>query len=200
MNNILAALAILALLFAIATGRVWAEPPFGPIPQVSIATNVPTYSVADSAVSNTGTGNLICLYGSASYTAYVNNVHVMAKATTGIAIGIVSLVKYSTRPSGGTPRSETLVAHDTRNHAAASTAIAYTASPTAGTVVGTMRNHYVIPSSSATIFGPESEWEFGTDSDQAIALRGANEGLCININTSVGADAAYSFFMKWTEQ
>lgn len=182
--------------FALA-GAAWGQN-FGPIPQVSLTTNVPTYSAATVGAANAGTGDLFCVYGSASKTIFINEVHVLAEATSA-GYGSVAYIKRSSTDSGGTATPITPVPHDSRNPTVSASVTLYTSAPTPGTTVGQIRNHFILAGSGST-FGPEAEWEFGQASDQAIVLHGVNEGACVNIVASPGAGSQWSVYTRWTEQ
>ncbi len=172
---------------------------FGPVPQVSITTNIPSYAAGSTAVANTGAGNLLCIYGSATKTIYVNVAHATAIATAAIEVP-VSIIKYSTAPSGGTGSALTNVPLDSNNAAATATVTAYTVSPTPGTAVGTVGAHIVaVGVQGNTASNTEALWEYGIRADQALVLRGTTQGACINVGAA-GAGGSWAVYFKWTEQ
>lgn len=172
---------------------------FGPVPQVSITTNIPSYAAADAAIANTGAGNILCLYGSATKTIYINVIHATASATSATEAN-ASVIKYSTAQSGGTPVAETVVPLDSSNAAGTAVATAYSVSPTPGTAVGTVGVHKIaIGVQGNTANTTEALWEYGIRSDQALVLRGTSQGACINVSAA-GSGGVWAAYMKWTEQ
>lgn len=191
---------IAALLLYLGLASAALAQSFGPIPQVSLTTNVPTYAAAVSTLANTGTGDLACIYGSATKTVFVSVAHMTGTATAAIVVPI-TVNKYSTAASGGTGSAMTEVPLDSTNKAATATVTSYTVSPTSGTLVGPVGSHKIavgVQGNTATV--TDGLFEYGIRSDQALVLHGTSEGACLNLSVAGGAGASWAIYFKWTEQ
>jgi hypothetical protein len=166
-------------------------------PQVSTITNTPTYAAAIN-VTNTGNGDVMCIYGSATRTVFVTQVHMTGIASTAITI-VEGLVKRSSVESGGTPVAMTAVPFNSSNPAATAVATAYSVSPTPGTSIGPIDNHFIgLGNSTNTASLNEFEANYGNLSDQPVTLHGTSEGLCVNIGAG-GTGASYGIHVRWME-
>jgi hypothetical protein len=191
MRNPLAALILILLLFVCAA-RGTGEP------QISTMTNIPTY-IAGNNWSNTGAGDIICIYGSATKTVFVNEVHGTGISSTAITIA-ETMIKRSSQDTGGVSSGLVVVPLNSSNPAATATVTFYTTSPTPGATVGTIDSRYMALGNLAnTAAFQEVEADFGDLSDQPITLHGVNEGVCVNVSAG-GTGTFYSFHIRWMEQ
>ncbi len=189
-------LALLLLLLAPAGAQAQT---FGPVPQVSTTTNIPTYAAGDANIANTGAGDILCISGSSTKTIFISEIHTTATATAAITIN-VSVIKRSSAASGGTPVSETVVPLDSNNAAGTATVTGYTVSPTPGTAVGTVEAHKLaIGVQGNTASFSEADMLWGNMSNQALVLRGTSQFACVNV-TAAGAGASFAVHVEWTEQ
>ena len=173
-------------------------PALAQVPQVSIATNIPTYGAGDVNIANIGAGDIFCIYGSATKTIAISRVHITATATSAIVVN-EAVIKRSSVASGGTPVAETAVPLDSNNIAATATVTGYTVSPTPGTTVGTVVAHKLaIGVQGNTAAASEAAHDFGYLSDQPIILHGVAQGLCVN-SSAAGAGASWAVNIRWTE-
>lgn len=165
-------------------------------PQVSTITNTPTYAAA-SNFANTGAGDIACIYGSATKTIFITEVHFTAAANAAITI-VENTVRRSSVGTGGTGASPTLVAYNTDNPAPTASVTFYTVSPTPGTLVAIIDNHFygIVAQGGQP---QEIELNFGNHSDQPLTLRGTSQGFCINV-TAGGAGTQYALHIRWMEQ
>lgn len=128
-----------------------------------------------------------------------------SSSATPAALDVV-LLRRSTANSSGTSTAPTAVAHDSTNVSASATVLAYTANPTTGTAVGTIRNSkffQTLATYTATDFPTKDQitWDFGNRPSQAIVLRSASEVLAINLNgSSATSTASFDIDVEWTEE
>lgn len=144
--------------------------------------------------------DVFTIIGSATKTIRVTRIVASMSTTAGSGIAEnASLVKRSTADTGGTSTTPTVVPHDSNNAAGTAVVRSYTANPTLGTAVGTIR----VVRSAATTAGTtiqEIVWEFGTRPAQAIVLRGVDQQLCINLGGVTITGPVADFSVEWTEE
>lgn len=141
--------------------------------------------------------DVFTITGSATKTIRINKIRVTGTTTSGSAIKTVfNLIKRSTAATGGTRVAATAVPHDSTNAAATATVGHYTANPTVGTPVGTIRS--IAGSVSATgISGGDIVFEF--EINQPIILRGITEQLAVNLNGVTITGPIMSISVDWSE-
>ncbi len=172
------------------------------IQTVSIAdTNLPTYSAAAVFTPAASPTDIFTITGSATRTIIITRIAFSMNQTTASARDVF-LIRRSTANSGGTSTLLTNITFDTINAASTATVRSYTANPTLGTPVGTLRARKAFV---ATITGNSSNsdeiiWNFDTrQTAQNLILRGTSQLISINLNgvTSTGNSAACS--VEWVE-
>jgi hypothetical protein len=163
-----------------------------------------TYSAAVTALVTTMTSptDIFTISGSASKTIRVLLVDFTGTQTTGAARDIL-LLKRSTANVGGTLTNPTAVPHDSNDVAASATVHAYTVNPTTlGTLVGVIRSEKVFVATTGggnTMVGDFFN-DFGIRPSQALVLRGINESICINLNTTPSIGSTFNINIEWTEE
>ncbi len=161
---------------------------------------VPTYSAAiTNLIAATTPTDVFTITGSGTKTVHVTYIEFTATETTS-AVRDVVLIKRSSANSGGTSSAVTAVSNDSTNSAATATVLAYTANPTLGTTVGTVRSRN-IDFESTNLVGSSDfvVWTFG-DKTQPIVLRGTGEVLAINLGGVTAAGNSIDIAIEWTEQ
>lgn len=144
--------------------------------------------------------DVFTLTGSNTKTIRVTKISFSATQNTS-AIRDILLIKRSTANSGGTSTGATAVPHDTNSSSATATALSYTANPTLGTTVGTIRaTKYAIPSTNPNSSSTIVEWLFGDSPAQAIVLRGTSQVLAVNLNGITTAGGSFNINFEWTEE
>lgn len=165
-----------------------------------------TYTVSSAAFATAvlGATDIAALVGSATKTIKVLRVGYSAEQTAQ-DIENINLIKRSTANSGGTSTAMSVVAHDSLDGAPSSTAVYYTANPTLGTTVGSLRPSKVLvpansPGSSATAQN-EKVWDFtqGYES-KPVYLRGTSESLVVNQNNAAFAGNSTFVWFEFTEE
>jgi hypothetical protein len=154
----------------------------------------PVYSA--SAVGITGVASatdIFTITGSATKVVRVHNLYLTGTLASA-AVRDVLLVKRSTANSGGTATTQTAISLDSNSAAASAVVRAYTANPTLGTPVGTVRVRRVgVPTSTASNIDV-ANFEFTVP----LVLRGTSQVLAINLN-GVAASVVWSAFIEWSE-
>jgi hypothetical protein len=156
-----------------------------------------TYS---TSASFTGAAGVIAvLPGNASTTVRVLRVEVSIYTTGTAAIEVISLIKTSAAPTGGTSASITIVPHDSGFAGASSVPLNYTVAPTAGTPVGTIRSVAFADSSGSALPGANTWlWDWTMRAGSAPVLRGTAQTLEINLGGAVATQTCIVSF-EWTE-
>lgn len=162
-----------------------------------------TYSASSAAFASASSGtDIFTIYGSASKTITVRRIVVTGTQTTAGTINVF-LVKRSTANTGGTSASVTAVPQDSVNPAATATILSYTANPTGlGTAVGNVRasKMFVPAPATATNQSPLISWDFGLEESQGLILRGASQGLCVNLSGVTVTGNSWIIWVVWMEE
>jgi hypothetical protein len=159
-----------------------------------------TYSASAVGVTTAASAtDIVTITGSASATIHVNRM-TCSGTSTAIGAGLLNVVRRSTANSAGTSAALTAVTHDTTNPTASATLLSYTANPTLGTTVGTIRTAVLntTPTGTTTYFAGPLVFDF---SGSPIVLRGTTQVLAINGNgASLPGGTALSCSVEWSEQ
>lgn len=160
-----------------------------------------SYSAAFVALVPAATPtDILTIAGSATKTIRVTSIRFTLSTTAGSGILLnASLMKRSTVDSGGTSTVATDVPHDSTNPAGTAVVRGYTANPTLGTAVGTIRaiRYDATPAAAAN---QEEVFEFGTRPSQTIVLRGTSEQLCLNFGGTTITGGIMDGSIEWTEE
>ena len=161
------------------------------------------YSTYSAAVVGLATAalatDIFTITGSATKTVKVIHVEVTGTETTS-AIRDILLIKRSSANSGGTFTSPTVVPHDSNNAAGTAIVKAYTANPTLGTTIGTIRVRKVdVEATNLVGASDDVIWEFG-GLCQPIVLRGTGEVLAVNLNGVTSSGSSFDISVEWTEE
>lgn len=158
-----------------------------------------TYSASATGLTVAATAtDIFTLTGSASKTIRITKFEIAGTQTTTGVIPVL-LVKRSTADTGGTSSTLTGVPHDSLSPTATATARSYTANPTVGTAVGTFRSGKL--HASTTLIQPGLlSYDFGDRPAQAMVLRGINDVIAVNLNSTTVAGSSFSIYMEWTEE
>jgi hypothetical protein len=139
-----------------------------------------TYSSASSGVTLAATATDFWeLIGSATKTVRVLRITLSGIATAGASPDILLIVR-STADTSGTASQPAITPNDANNAAATAVINLYSANPTLGVAVGTIRAHKLnlgVVGAAGTL-----EWKFSDVNDQAIVLRGIAQVLSLNFN------------------
>lgn len=156
-----------------------------------------TYGVSAVAVTPAATPtDVVTLYGSATKTLRVKQVVVSGLATTAGSMD-VSLIKRTAVNTAGTATAPTVALFDSSDSAASATVAQYSANPTtgAGIALATKKLNMGVAGAGGTVC-----FDFANRNDKALILRGAAQGLAINLNgQAVPAGGTISYSIEWEE-
>jgi hypothetical protein len=163
----------------------------------------PTFSAAAVALQlpQTAAGDAVCIFGSPTKTVRVKRIAITGTDTTAQTV-TAALVLRSTTNTGGTSTTPTVGTLDASNAAGTAVVRAYTAIPTPGTAIATVRAQAIpLPAAASATQYPPVTWDFGTNNTQDIVLRGTAQGACVNFPAAFNtAGAIVNVDVTWTEQ
>lgn len=154
-----------------------------------------TFSCSANITVAASATDIAILPGNASNAVYVTKVIVSGTQTTA-GTGLIQLIRRSTANTGGTSASITAVAHDTTD-SAVSLPLSYTANPTPGTSVGTMRSETIVLGNATSVSGKVT-WDFG-ERGKHVLLSGVAQGLAINLNGATFTGGVINISFEWFE-
>ena len=147
--------------------------------------------------------DVLQIIGSATKTICITSVRVSAHANSAGSIDVYGY-KRTTLNTGGTVSNPTPVKYDSLNPTQTATINLYSAKPSAlgtGTVASGIQ--YIVPASSGSAGIPiiPATFQYGTETTQAITLRGVNESYCVSLNgQTIPAGLGMYITVEWTEQ
>lgn len=147
----------------------------------------------------TGATDFWTISGSATKTIIVKRLLFSGTAQATAQCDINMLVRSSAN-SGGSSSAISCVPHDSTNAACTATVLGYTANPTLGTLVGLIRSvDYTLVAENSNAIADIREFDFGTEEDQGIVLRGTSELLALNFNADAGNSVKIHVSVEWRE-
>lgn len=166
--------------------------------RVTTEGTVPTYAISAVAVTPAATPtDVVTVYGSATKTVRVKSVVVSGVATTAGSMD-VSLIKRTAVNTGGTSSAPAIASFDSSDPVATSTVAQYSVNPTglgAGVMLATKNLNMGVAGAGGTVI-----FDFATRDDKALILRGAAEGLAINLNgQAVPAGGKITYAVEFEE-
>ena len=160
--------------------------------------NTRTYSCSSGAIAVALTAtDIFTITGNATTTVFVTKVTVGGTQTTG-GMALVKLIKRSTANSAGTSTAGVNVPHDSSDAAASATTLVYTANPTTGSVVGTIRSQSVAFSAAAGTTNNVQTFELG-DKGRPVTLRGTAQVLAVNLNGVTVTGGSLNIDIEWVK-
>ena len=170
---------------------------YGGVLTAPFATTAKTYSASNAVTVAASATDIALINGNATNTVIVTRVIVTGNATTAGSYQ-VSLIKRSAANSGGTSTSFTPLPHEAADGAAVSSAVLYyTANPTPGATVNTVRTEF-IAFGSTTVGGGGVEWDFGKYG-KGIVLSGTAQGLAVNLGGATITGGVVSVTFEFIE-
>ena len=144
--------------------------------------------------------DIFTIIGSATKKINVQKIVISATRTANSHNDLL-LIKRSTANTLGTSTTPTVIPHDSTNAAGTAVVRAYTANPTLGVAVGTMRSEKQFIN---TVGGADTssvvEWRNDIDNAQPLAiLNGVAETLALNLNGVTIAGNNFDIYIVWTE-
>ncbi|KMO85850.1 hypothetical protein AB840_11295 [Megasphaera cerevisiae DSM 20462] len=158
----------------------------------------PTYGVSGVALTPDATPtDVVTVYASAAKSVKVKKVIVSGVATTAGTMN-VSLVKRTAANTGGTSTSPSIGQFDSADSAATATVKVYSAKPTsvgAGVAIASKALNFGVAGAAGIV-----EFDFTTRNDKALYLRGAAQGMAINLNGgAVPSGGALGYAIEFEE-
>ena len=159
-----------------------------------------TYSASTTGLATAATAtDVFTLTGSATKTVRVRKVAISCITAAG-GVQSALFILRSTANTVGTSTDEAEVANDDLNAPATATALSYTANPTLGTSVGTIRaTKYACNSSSGNAVN-QTALDFGTADQQYPTLRGTTDVFAVNLNATTLSSPSVDLYVEWTEE
>lgn len=161
----------------------------------------PTYSASAVSLTPPATPtDMVVISGSATKTIRVTKLELSATQTVN-GTNTFFIVLRSTADSAGTSSTITNVSHDSTNATAISIVKSYTANPTLGTAVGTLRAIKMFTPVPGTLATPYI-FDFTNDGiDQGIVLRGTAQQLALNFNgAALPSGLSITCNIDWSEE
>jgi len=167
---------------------------------VNIEGKKPTYSatIADFTPATTAS-DMVTITGAANKVCTITNIRFTGSATAATYQGMY-LIKRSSLDTGGTSSATTITPHDSNDIAPSAVVRQYSANPTVGTAVGTIRaDHLGLPSAAAGTY--PLIWDFCDRAAKGIRLNSATEQLAINFGgAAVPTGTNLHITIEWTEE
>ena len=164
-----------------------------PAPAASFSATINGLALAASAT------DIFTLTGSATKTVRITKVTFNAVQTTASQVTIV-LLRRSTANTVGTSTAQAAVAYDSNNAAATATALAYTANPTTGTLLGNVLTSRVFVPGAATAGDAQGLMQlFGDVGQQYLTLRGIAQVFALNLAGVSVVGGLANVTVEWTE-
>lgn len=157
-------------------------------------------SIANLAMGALAT-DVFTITGSGTKTIRILRIAISGTETTG-AVRDFDLIKRSTANSVGTSTTPAAVPFDSADAAATAIVRAYTANPTLGSTVGTIRTaSWEIPATSLANQNELLLWTFGDiATGRSLVLRGTAEVAAINFEGVTAPGNAMNFDITWSEE
>lgn len=157
-----------------------------------------TYSLAFTVTLATTPTDVFQIIGSASKTVMIQKLNISGSQTTG-GQATVTISKRSAANTGGTSSGSTMVPHDSGDAAATAVGAIYTANPTPGAAVGSIRI-FSLPLAAVTATTNNIvQLDFG-ERGKPIVLNGVAQALAINLGGATLTGGVLNVWMEFTEE
>ena len=144
------------------------------------------------------------IIGSASKLVAVRRIRVSGMTLTAVGYFTINVVRLSTASSGGTSTTLVSVQGDTNDPAATAVVKAYTAAPTAGSLVGTLASYRALwqaTVAAATGLTAEHVFNFGDILEtRPVRLRGVSQELALLFPVVLASAGTLAVDIEWTEE
>jgi hypothetical protein len=156
---------------------------------------IATYTYTATFTAAATPTDIFVVGGSGTKTIRVQKVCFSATQTTA---GMMSffLIKRSSADTAGTSGTVASIPHDSNSAAATASVLQYTANPTLGGTVGTVRRSLVmVPATTTALHDGEFCWDFSLSNyTQGVVLRGTAQQLAVNLG---GATLPTGFALQY---
>jgi hypothetical protein len=160
-----------------------------------------TYRTGGSGITlySVAAAVLLEIIGSATKTVRVKKIRLWAESSSAVAFGQLTLLRC-TGASAGTPAAVTPGKHDINDPAPTAIVNTYAAAATAGAGHAVMGGAPLGVGYAADNIAPlVAEWNFATNQDKALILRGATDIVEVFNNTTTLGTTTYGFEIEWEE-
>lgn len=144
------------------------------------------------------------IIGSATKTVIVKKITVSGMSLTAVGYFAINAEKLSTASTAGTSTTLVATALDSSSAAVTSVVKAYTAAPTKGTLVGTLKSYRALwQATVAAAAGTTSHYDFifgDIDNSSGIVLRGIAQELALTFPVVLASAGTLSVDIEWTEE
>jgi hypothetical protein len=155
-----------------------------------------TYCVASGSLSAFN-GQLLQMVGNATNVVRITHIDISMTALSA-AVTTVTLQRFSTTATGGSPSGFNTAKNDTNNPSAQSSLVSYSSAPSGGIPVGGNIRSAALEIGVAGTAPTVQSWDFGDGPKQGLILRGASDFMALLVGAISGTtDAIVSW--EWTE-
>ena len=157
-----------------------------------------TYSTAFTVVPAATATDIFQIVGSATKTVMIQALTISGTQTTGGQATVI-ISKRSTANTLGTSTAAVLVSHDAADATATATALIYTANPTLGTSLGSVRVVTLPFGAASSMTNNIVQLNFG-ERGKPITLNGIAQCLSINLNGVTLVGGSINVWIEFTEE
>ena len=162
-----------------------------------------TYSAAARAIAvGTAPTDVCKISGSSTKTVSVTRVEISStQSTAGINNWV--LLRRSSDNTAGTLHLMPAITHDSGQQAASGSTVGYSANPTTGTLVGTLKSFFLLSPAPASVTSPSyGVWDYKQDgANKPIVLRGTAEMIAVNFNgATLPTGLSLDCNIEWSEE
>lgn len=185
-------------------GTTWdrqrAAPGTTGVPSVNTEGTKATYSAAGVFAPAAAATDVFTITGSATKTIRVLRMTIGGQATAAINVAM-AIIKRSAANTSGTPATITAAPHDSANAAATALVQSWTANPSLGATVATVRQQFVTLNAATPGFAlAQTVFDFTTRNGQGIVLRGIAQVLALNFAGNTVSGNLLAADVEWTEE
>lgn len=142
--------------------------------------------------------DVFTITGSGTKTVKIIELGIAGSAAAAVNLS-VALIKRSTANTAGTSTTPAVIPFDSTNAAGTVVVRAYTANPTLGTTVGTLKAFKPLIDSTTIQSNPIILF-VQAEVSQPIVLRGTAEVLAVNFSSTTVTTPAFNMYVVWTEE
>jgi hypothetical protein len=155
-----------------------------------------TYGVASGSLS-AFSGQLLQMAGNASNVVRITHIDISMTALAA-AVATVSLQRFSTTATGGSPSGFNTAKNDPNNPNASSSLVSYGSAPAGGIPVGGNIRSSALEIGVGGTAPTVLSWDFGNGPKQGLLLRGVSDFMALLVG-AIGATTNATISWEWTE-
>lgn len=171
---------------------------WGAVQTVPMQHTARSYAGSVSALASVASAtDIATITGNASTTVYVTRITISATQTTGGQVR-VDLVKRSAANTAGSSASITAIPLDATDAAASATLLSYTANPTPGAAVGTVKTALIAVGGTTSTTSDVQVFDFGING-KPLTLSGTAQVLAVNLAGVTVTGGSFYVTFEWYE-